>query len=495
MEAPTNIFKEKPPLWLQSLLKRFPRAGVYLVGGMVRDMLLGRPSNDYDFVVRGVTAKTLEKFLRDYGLVNLVGKNFGVFKFTPKGQTQHDAVDIALPRTEHSLGLTGGYRDFDVQSDHRLPIAQDLQRRDFTVNAMAFDLRKKRIIDPCGGLSDLAAKRLRTVGQPELRFQEDYSRLLRAIRFAVQLGFEIEYNTWKTLKLMAGFVRSPRLPREMAGREFLKTLEANPLQAIDLLDVSGVLRVLAPEALHMKGCAQSPGYHSEGDVWDHSRLAVEALFSRDFRKQFPKAGVSVELILAAWWHDIGKPYTKTLHGNGHSFYGHEEVGARLIADICRRLRLSSYDGLINTERISWLARNHLVITFTPPHQISPTRLEETFLTHSAGQELLQLIFADQWASRQENGNLSIRNFYETVEVLREIRKAGYGSGRRPKILLTGNDIMARLGLAPGPRIGEILHRVRLAQLQKKIRTSSQAIEYLSRNYGQKTQSRKRRRTA
>ena len=127
--------------FLIKISEQFPQAQIYVVGGAVRDFLLGRASKDLDFVVRGVPAEELEEFLEGMGRINLVGRNFGVFKFVPSGGDDHNPIDIALPRTEHALG-TGGYHDFEVQSDPELPIEDDLSRRDFTVNAIALDITR-----------------------------------------------------------------------------------------------------------------------------------------------------------------------------------------------------------------------------------------------------------------------------------------------------------------------------------------------------------------
>src|SRR3989338_2922097 len=170
----TNWGKQPELQFVPKILTKFPSATVYLVGGMVRDIALGRDSKDFDLVVTGVLARHLEAELAKMGTVDLVGKSFGVFKFVPKGGDPHDPLDIALPRREHAFG-TGGYRDVNVQSDHRLPIADDLSRRDFTINAMALQLLTgnfeldHRLVDPFGGMAALAAQKNRDAGQPDER--------------------------------------------------------------------------------------------------------------------------------------------------------------------------------------------------------------------------------------------------------------------------------------------------------------------------------------
>ncbi|MDD5222248.1 MAG: hypothetical protein PHY10_03690, partial [Patescibacteria group bacterium] len=309
--------KQRSFKFISKLHQEFPVAEIYLVGGAVRDLLLGRLSKDIDFVVRGVSAQKLEIFLAKYGSVNLVGKNFGVFKFVPEGGDAHNPIDIALPRTEHSFG-TGGYRDFDVQSDEKLSIEEDLSRRDFTINAMALDIttpKKMKIIDPFFGLKDLKKKIIRAVGNPLDRFQEDYSRMLRAIRFSCQTGFSIEKSTKQAIKesvaRLNDFNREVTLvndgervesevyetrimPYEVIAKEFLKAFVSNPAKAFDLFDELGVFKELIPEMLAMKGCPQEPRFHSEGDVWQHTRLTLEKLASKKFKTKFHQKKLEVQ---------------------------------------------------------------------------------------------------------------------------------------------------------------------------------------------------------
>src|SRR3989339_690187 len=176
-------------------------AKVYLVGGAVRDLILARPTKDYDLVVGGVEAAALEHWLMEHGQVNLVGKTFGVFKWQPAGWAG-EAIDVALPRTEHVSVGSGQYRDFKIQSQPDLPIEDDLLRRDFTINALALDLENNNLIDPSRGLSDIKKGIIRTVGKPEKRFKEDLSRTLRGLRQACQLNFKIEPTTLEAITLL-----------------------------------------------------------------------------------------------------------------------------------------------------------------------------------------------------------------------------------------------------------------------------------------------------
>ena len=203
-----KLFAKDPIFaFLRSLQKTFPLSDVYVVGGAVRDALRKKKSKDYDFVIRGVPMAIVESFLARHGTVNYVGRRFGVLKFIPHVAKKYAAslrglepFDIALPRQEWSIHHSGHYRDFSVKSDYRLPIEDDVSRRDFTINAIAYDIRKKIFVDPFSGIQDILKKNIRTVGDPGVRFEEDYSRMMRALRFSCQFGYTIEKETSHAIK-------------------------------------------------------------------------------------------------------------------------------------------------------------------------------------------------------------------------------------------------------------------------------------------------------
>lgn len=254
--------KAEPALsFCDEFLREHPNASLYLVGGAVRDALLDRPMKDvdFDFVIRGLAPERMEEWFRARGEINLVGEHFGVYKFMPYGFSSADIafIDIALPRTEAvATGSLGGYRDFDVQSDPTLPIEQDLARRDFTMNAIAFEVRMKELVDPFDGQADIQAKLVRAVGNPHERFREDLTRILRALRFAAELGCTIEEKTFEALKAEAQNLNQQRtvdakvvfvVPREVIGEELVKMLARAPAQAAAQLHRSGVLDILIPQ--------------------------------------------------------------------------------------------------------------------------------------------------------------------------------------------------------------------------------------------------------
>ncbi len=511
----------------------FPLAEVFLVGGGVRDIFLSREIKDYDFVVRNISLRGLEAWLKKNGRVNLVGKNFGVFKFTPleiqsryspwtkskakppygsghlfntfnpkslTGFTPRgfggEMIEIAMPRTEKSMG-TGAYRDFKIRSNANLKIEEDLGRRDFTINAMAIDLfasRDKVFIDPFNGLKDLKNKLIMTVGKPEQRFNEDYSRLLRAIRFACQLDFEIEKKTWSSIKKLI-----PRLnklnqsgdylvPREIVGREFLKSLRAGFSRAIILWDKSGAFKILMPEILKMKKCPQPKEYHTEGDVWQHAMLALDKLSSPEFfakfsasggKKEFLKQDVSNELMVAAFFHDIGKPHTLARQNGRLTFYNHDQEGARLTQNICERLKLSSPEEVgIDIKKTTWLVRSHMIFSNNVKIMRPQTIAKYFFNADYPGIDLLKLHLVDALASILPPRKPNLTNFYSC---LRRIKDLGLLKKKNQKVLaplLNGHEIMKIFKIKPGPAVGRYLDILRKEQFLGHLKNRSSAEKFL-----------------
>jgi len=495
--------------FLIKISEQFPQAQIYVVGGAVRDFLLGRASKDLDFVVRGVPAEELEEFLEGMGRINLVGRNFGVFKFVPSGGDDHNPIDIALPRTEHALG-TGGYHDFEVQSDPELPIEDDLSRRDFTVNAIALDITRAnqlRIVDPFSGLKDLKDRVLRAVGKPDDRFKEDYSRMLRAIRFACQIGFKIEDQTWQAIvnnishlndirssvELVVGGasaeneVKEERVvPYEVAAKEFLKSLISDPICAMDLSDAAGVFRELIPELLTMKNCPQPENFHSEGDVWVHTRLALEKLKSPEFVQQFPDQNISIGLILAVLFHDIGKPSTLTTpdkHGSDRiRFNEHDITGAKMAKSIFNRLRLSSPEGLgVDIDKVAWLIQHHMILVHGNIDEMREGTIEKYFFNSDyPSEDLLKLSWLDIAATVPPDGHPNFTQFNQMLARIERLKSLSETKKSLPPALLDGKEIMQLFSLKPGRRIGELKDALREEQLSGRVINREAAVDFLRR---------------
>ena len=535
LNAPTikKLLSQKRFLFVKKLFAECPKAEVYLVGGAVRDIFLGRETKDYDFVVRNVSITRLQKFLQANGKVNLVGKKFGVLKFAPTflpSQSEppimvggklrkyprslerqqksslstrddmYEPIDIALPRTEFSIGNTGHYRDFHIQSDSSLSIEDDLSRRDFTINALAWDVKRNVCIDPFGGQADLKKKIICAVGKPAARFQEDYSRALRAVRFACSLGFTIEEETARAVtrfvkKLNDEIVSEERLakhcdsntlrvvPYEVIAKEMVRAFVANPVRALDLYDSFGLFKTLAPEFLTMKKCPHDPRWHSEGDVWTHTRLALSRLSSPLFKREFLEERASPLLIFAVLFHDIGKPATVQIPGKDSvdriRYIGHDRVGAD-ITRIVERLRLASVDGLsIDPETIHWLVKNHLLILNAPIDTMRSNTIERYFYADPyRGLLLRQLMFIDGSASLQKNMSPGLQAYRRFKKKLAEFERLNVRGAQLPDALLDGEEIMKVCRLKPSARVGELKTALREEQLAGRIRTKSDARKWL-----------------
>lgn len=495
--------------FLKQIKKKFSAAEIFLVGGGARDILLKRPFKDYDFVIKNVAPADLQNFLKKIGQVNLVGKHFGVFKFRVRVKNKKKLksasnidIDIALPRSEAGWG-TGRHQDFTVQVNHNLDIVQDLQRRDFTVNAMAYDIFKNKIIDPFGGELDLKNKTIRAVLDPKKRFKEDFSRLMRAIRLAIVLNFKIEKKTWQAIKTLNKKLN--QIPKELIASELKKMLEQAPVKALNLLAESKILEVFLPEIFAMKGCVQPKNYHSEGDVWAHTKLALSVL-----EKKNKKRPLDIELALGVLFHDIGKPLARQIEKNRSSdkipadsrpasvkpasaeltdqnrkisFKEHDIKGAELFAKIAKRLKLENSG--INIDEIKFLIRSHMLIFSGDPAKMKNTTLEKYFLKNKKqGKNLLKLIEIDALATIPEKNQLSDLSCLRLIKKrIQQIKNLSPNKQQSPKPLLNGNEIMQILHLKPSPKIGRILNNLREAQLAKKAQTKIMAKKWIKKRFG------------
>ncbi|OGL67745.1 hypothetical protein A3B21_00945 [Candidatus Uhrbacteria bacterium RIFCSPLOWO2_01_FULL_47_24] len=552
-------------VWIKSLIAAFPEAEIFLVGGAVRDSLLkraasmeaslvpaGRESKDYDFIVRGVQARKLQEFLGTVGIVNLVGRTFGVYKFIPdEGYDEFkasglEAFDVALPRTETSWG-TGGYRDVEVQSNHELPIEEDLGRRDFTINAMALRLEIRNLkleigdlVDPYGGQKDIEAKIVRAVRDPKTRFDEDYTRMLRALRFACELGFEIEPGTLGALKEVMPRLNDTRgesiglspgsskglalaefvAPREVISRELIKAFYADPVRAFDLYDESGAFAMLMPELLKMKSCPQPPEFHSEGDVWAHTRLALGVLKSEEYARLFgqthplltspikgeenppplvggARGGVdpyNALLIMAILLHDVGKPpMLRTPQEHGVDRIRHDEhdiVGAEIAREIAKRLVLTimPIEGAlhVDADKLVWLIKHHLLLLHTAAEDFKASTVEKYFFNEkNPGEELLRLAFCDGSASLPPGGGgkPNLQNLFDMMARIKRMETAVREKKLVVKPLVNGDEIMAILKIPAGPGVGEIIRALREEQLSARVTSKEEAVEWLKKNFG------------
>lgn len=479
------LLKKKQFSFLKKIKEKFPKSNVFLVGGAVRDVLMEKTPYEHDFVISKIPFDDLNQFLSQIGYTDLVGKNFGVIKFRPKNQKH--IYDIALPRTDHAL-KTGGYRDVHAQFDENLPIKDDLSRRDFTINAIAVQINKTaELIDPFKGQKDIQKKIIRTVGNPQERFEEDYSRTLRALRFACQLNFDINKETWKTLAQIMPRINDTRknkeriVPHEIISKELLKSLSSNPVKTMDLWDASKAIKEIIPELLEMKDCPQPENLHSEGDVWAHTRLCFQMMMSEEFAREF-SSPISANLLAAVLFHDIGKPFClKTPEKDNVDrirFDGHDTEGAKLFSRIAHRIKLSTVPNLYcDIEKTSWMIHHHLLLIHGSVENLKNTTIEKYFFNILVpGEDLLKLFWLDAKATIPKNDHdtmINYRKLKNRIKKLKECKKTTL-----PQPLINGKDIMRETGLKSGKKIGSLIEEVREEQLKGNIKTKKKAIEYI-----------------
>lgn len=420
-----------------AVVRRLREAGfsAYWVGGCVRDIEMGRTPHDYDIV----TDARPEEVSALFPASLQVGAQFGVVVVSSDGRQ----YEVATFRTE------GPYLDGRRPSSVTfVDAASDVRRRDFTINGLLYDPVEERTYDLVGGRADIAARIVRTIGDPTARFAEDRLRMLRAVRLAAELEFEIEPETYRALCAHAPTISS--VSAERIRDEFLRLL-ISPGRGggIRRLAASGLLAAILPEVAAMVGVEQPFEFHPEGDVFTHTVLVLEHL-----RDPHPV------LALAALLHDIGKPPTMT-RTDRIRFHGHDEVGAALAEEICRRLRLSSAE----TDHVVALVREHLHVKDLP--KMRPARAKRFLLRADAGDHL-ELHRADCLAS---HGHLDV---YDWAVATRDALRAEH---LRPAPLLTGDDLIA-LGYVPGPHFKIMLEAVWDAQLEGAIRTTDDARAFV-----------------
>ena len=439
-----------------SIIKTLRQSGfqAYLVGGCVRDLLLNRVPADFDVATSASPEQVMEIFPDTYA----VGAQFGVV-LVPVPRTQDDGteapqghtIEVATFRSDH------GYSDGRHPDEVRFSPSprDDVARRDFTINGMMIDPfagnPPGEVIDFVGGRHDLEVGIIRAIGEPDRRFAEDKLRMLRAVRFAARFGYEIEPETFAAIQRHAEEIRL--VSRERVRDELTRMLtEGHARRAFLLLDQSGLLPEVLPEVSAMKGVAQPPEFHPEGDVFVHSLLLLDHLPEQP----------STALAWGALLHDVGKPATFRIAPDRIRFDGHVEVGVKIAEQICARLRFSNHD----TAQILSLIENHMRFGHV-------TRMKEStlkrFMRLPVFEEHMALHRADSLAS---HGNLG------TYELLCEKINEIPPEKIRPIAFVTGDDLIAA-GYSPGPRFREILDSVEDAQLEGRLKSREEALEYVT----------------
>ncbi|WP_263356530.1 CCA tRNA nucleotidyltransferase [Acidicapsa ligni] len=443
----------------RAILRKLHEEGhqAYLAGGCVRDLLLGREPKDYDAATSATPDVVLDLFPRTFS----VGAHFGVVLVADEVDGQSVVTEVATFR--HDGAYSDGRRPDAVR--YTTSAEEDVQRRDFTINGLLLNPEKvaanadlrAAVLDYVGGIADLDAGVLRAIGQPERRFEEDHLRMLRAVRFAARFKFEIDPRTQAAIRSLAHKVAGVSLER--VREELTRMLtEGHARRAFELLDATGLLIHVLPEASRLKGVAQPPQYHPEGDCWIHTLMLLDQL----------EAGCSMTLAWGALLHDIGKPATYQPPANPQDrirFNGHVEVGVRIGAEICRRLRFSKDE----TAQILALIQNHMRFADTPRMKASTLK---RFFRLEDFPEHLALHRMDCLAS---SGNLDHYNF------AKERYEAIPPEEVSPAPLLTGRELIAA-GYRPGTAFKTILHAVEEAQLEGSIHTQEEAMTLVRANF-------------
>lgn len=412
----------------------------YLVGGCVRDLLLGRAPKDFDVATDAQPPRILELFPNS----GQVGAHFGVVLVRDEGAQ----VEVATFRSDRDYA--DGRRPSSVrfETDPR----EDARRRDFTINGLLLDPETREVLDFVGGRADLDRRLVRAIGDPEARFREDHLRLLRAVRFAARLGFELEPATFEAVRRNHALIRT--VSAERVRDELIRILtEGGARRGFELLDATGLLPDLLPEVAAMKGVAQPPEFHPEGDVWVHTLMLLDGLDA-----------ASPTLALGALLHDVGKPPTFRV-ADRIRFDGHVEEGVRLAHAILDRLRFSRHD----TEQIEALVAHHMRFKDAPRMKESTLK---RFLRLPKFEEHLELHRLDCLAS---HGHL------DNYDLVRRKLEELPAEKLRPKPAITGTDLIAE-GYTPGPIFARILAAVEDAQLEGRMGSREEALEFVKRAF-------------
>jgi putative nucleotidyltransferase with HDIG domain len=458
VEATRTALRDGEPAWI--------------VGGAVRDAVLGREVTDLDLAVAGdpgVAAKAVAQEIGEHAFE--LSAEFGTWRVAASGHGWQ--IDVTA--------LRGG------------GIEADLAERDFTIGAVAVPLEGGEPIDPYAGLADLAEKRLRAVGDES--FTADPLRLLRAARLAAEMDLEIEARTVALARAAASHAADPAGERQLA--ELRQLLGGpDPLRGLHLLDELELTPVVLPEVAELQGVEQGPNHHL--DVYDHTIAVLEHTLEveGDLERFAGERAEEVEALLdepladeltrrtalrfGALFHDIAKPQTKAEREGFVGFRGHDQVGAEVIAGICKRLRASRR----LTQHLQALTLHHLRLGFLIPEMPLSARRVHAYLraTEPVAVDVTLLTVADRLSARGKGPIASPEMVAAHLELAREMIAAGLDWRREgpPQPLLRGDEVAAELGIEPGPQVGSVLAELEAAQYAGEITDREGALQHLRR---------------
>lgn len=452
-------------------------ADIYAVGGCVRDLYRRVPIREYDLLIAHHEEKDVVKALQSHGKVNLVGKSFGVIKFTIKGRT----FDIALPRKDAPReNKKRGHKDFFITTDPDIPLEQDLARRDFRCNSMAMGLKKQALIDPFNGLKDIQQKKL-NLTDPQA-FPDDPLRILRAARFAAVLEFSVEpavYNTAKDVDLSA-------LSVERVTEELFKILlnAARPSVGLEELFQLDALRQLFPELYQLTLSIQDSRFHPEKDrfghhsVWQHTKITVDQA-KRLAEKQALSQQEQLALLMAALYHDTGKPDTaRWEYKRGHMSITnnrHDIQGEEITRQAMDRLKIFSWGEYDLRRTTLALIRCHHRVSELWQNRKIVTKKAFNRLAADVNGEIMLLIYLDA-ADRAGRDEKPITNLDQEAEwIINKFDELNV-TKETIKPLIQGRDLI-EMGVKPGPNMGKILKRLYQLQLDNEYETRESGLVF------------------
>ena len=429
-----------------------------LVGGCVRDELMGKQPKDWDVEVYGIAPARLRSLLDQFGTVNLVGEAFTVYKLGAH-------LDVSIPRREHKTGR--GHRGFFIEGDPDMSVKQAAGRRDFTINAILKDPLTNEVLDPFNGRADIDSKTIRAVS-PET-FAEDSLRVLRAAQFAARFEFDIDPDTvalCRSIELLD-------LPAERIWGEIEKLLlrSRKPYLGLQWLSALGATSQLFPEIEALSGCPQDPEWHPEGDVEVHTYLAVNRARELIDDLPYPK---QVTVMLATLCHDFGKPATTVFIEGRTRSREHEEAGVPPTESFLDRLNVHTLDGYDVRAQVIALVRDHLKPGefYKKRHEVGDGAFRR--LARKCELDLLYRVAkADslgrnaEWVPREQWYDAEAQDWFITRARELEV------DSQAPAPILLGRHLM-EMGLEPGPRIGEITKAVYEMQLDGRVRDLDEA---------------------
>ncbi|MCP2519696.1 HD domain-containing protein [Candidatus Aminicenantes bacterium AC-335-A11] len=452
---------------------------VYAVGGYVRDLLMGIHSKDVDILITKHTVDEIVNKISKYGRVDLVGKSFGVIKFTTKGRT----YDVSLPRTEVlDESRKKDHKNFIISADPNLPIEKDLERRDFRCNSIALRLIDGKIIDPFNGQKDIKEKIIR-ITNPKT-FPDDPLRVLRIARFASILNFRVDPE----LYYISQRIDLKGLSVERINEELFKILLLSDRPSIGLKEFFklGVLYQLFPELYKLTLTIQDSVFHPEKDEFGHHTVWHHTLITVDQAKRLCKKfnlseEKSLALLLAALYHDVGKSETaKWEYKNGRMVITnnrHDVIGAKITEEVFNRFKIYSWNGYDLRKMVLILVRTHHRSTdlWQNRHNVTRRAFNRLAADVEGEIELLILLDAADRAGRyeeliddlDEQGKWLFKKF-EELRVSKETIKP----------LVMGRDLL-KLGFSPGPKLGKILKKLYEMQLDNEFQTKEEGIKLAS----------------